>query len=149
MLGFEYGYGLANPDALVVWEAQFGDFANAGQVIIDNFIAASHDKWNLPSNLVLLLPHGQEGQGPEHSSARLERFLTLCADDNMTVCNPSTPAQYYYLLRTTGKYTNRRPLIVMTPKSLLRLPEARSRKDEFVGGKFRLVIDDEQITNKS
>ena len=149
VLGFEFGYSTADPLSLVLWEAQFGDFANAGQVIIDNFIAASHDKWNLPSNLVLLLPHGQEGQGPEHSSARLERFLTLCADDNMTVCNPSTPAQYYYLLRTTGKYTNRRPLIVMTPKSLLRLPEARSRKDEFVGGKFRLVIDDEQITNKS
>lgn len=148
VLGFEFGYSTADPLSLVLWEAQFGDFANAGQVIIDNFIAASHDKWNLPSNLVLLLPHGQEGQGPEHSSARLERFLILCADENMTVCNPSTPAQYYYLLRTTGKYTNRRPLVVMTPKSLLRLPEARSRKDEFIGGKFQLVIDDEHIANK-
>lgn len=149
VLGFEFGYSTADPLTLVLWEAQFGDFANAGQVIIDNFIAASQDKWNLPSNLVMLLPHGQEGQGPEHSSARLERFLTLCADDNMTICNPTTPAQYYYLLRTQGKYKNRRPLIIMTPKSLLRLPEARSTKDDFVGGKFQLVIDDEQINNKS
>jgi len=149
VLGFEFGYSTADPLTLVLWEAQFGDFANAGQVIIDNFIAASQDKWNLPSNMVLLLPHGQEGQGPEHSSARLERFLTLCADDNMTICNPSTPAQYYYLLRTQGKYNNRRPLIVMTPKSLLRLPEARSPKSDFVGGKYQLVIDDDYINDKS
>lgn len=149
VLGFEFGFSTADPLSLVLWEAQFGDFANAGQVIIDNFIAASQDKWNLPSNMVLLLPHGQEGQGPEHSSARLERFLTLCADDNMTICNPSTPAQYYYLLRSQGKYNNRRPLIVMTPKSLLRLPEARSPKSAFAGGKYQLVIDDEFITNKS
>jgi multifunctional 2-oxoglutarate metabolism enzyme len=148
VLGFEFGYSTADPLTLDLWEAQFGDFANAAQVIIDNFLVASQDKWNLPSNLVLLLPHGQEGQGPEHSSARLERFLTLCADDNITVCNPSTPAQYYYLLRTQGKYTNRRPLVVMTPKSLLRLPEARSRKNEFVGGSYRLVIDDETIEKK-
>jgi 2-oxoglutarate dehydrogenase E1 component len=132
-----------------LWEAQFGDFANAAQVIIDNFIVASHDKWKLPSNLVMLLPHGQEGQGPEHSSSRIERFLTLCAENNITVCNPSTPAQYYYLLRSQGTYTNRRPLVIMTPKSLLRLPESRSHKDEFVGGKYKLVIDDEQIENKS
>ena len=148
VLGFEFGFSTADPLSLVLWEAQFGDFANAAQVIIDNFLAASQDKWNLPSNLALLLPHGQEGQGPEHSSARLERFLTLCADENITVCNPSTPAQYYYLLRTQGKYTNRRPLVVMTPKSLLRLPEARSPKDEFVNGKYRLVIDDEYVTDK-
>jgi len=149
VLGFEFGYSTADPLSLVLWEAQFGDFANAGQVIIDNFIAASQDKWNLPSNIAMLLPHGQEGQGPEHSSARLERFLTLCADDNMTVCNPSTPAQYYYLLRSQGKYNNRRPLVIMTPKSLLRLPEARSDKSEFIGGKYQLVIDDNQIENKS
>lgn len=149
VLGFEFGFSTADPLTLVLWEAQFGDFANAAQVIIDNFLVASYDKWNLPSNLVMLLPHGQEGQGPEHSSARLERFLILCADDNMSVCNPSTPAQYYYLLRTQGKYTNRRPLIVMTPKSLLRLPEARSDKSEFVGGKYQLVIDDNYITNKA
>ncbi len=149
VLGFEFGYSTADPLSLVLWEAQFGDFANAAQVIIDNFITASYDKWNLPSNLVMLLPHGQEGQGPEHSSARLERFLTLCAEDNITICNPSTPAQYYYLLRTQGKYKNRRPLIIMTPKSLLRLHEARSPKDEFVGGHYKLVIDDEILTNKS
>jgi 2-oxoglutarate decarboxylase len=149
VLGFEFGFSTADPLTLVLWEAQFGDFVNAAQVILDNFLVASYDKWNLPSNLVLLLPHGQEGQGPEHSSARLERFLTLCADDNITVCNPTTPAQYYYLLRTQGTYTNRRPLIVMTPKSLLRLPEARSHKDEFIGGKFQLVIDDALITDKS
>lgn len=148
VLGFEFGYSTADPLTLVIWEAQFGDFANAAQVIIDNFIVASYDKWQLPSNLVILLPHGQEGQGPEHSSARLERFLALCADENITVSNPSTPAQYYYLLRTQGKYKNRRPLIVMTPKSLLRLPQARSPKSEFVGGKYKLVIDDDTITDK-
>jgi 2-oxoglutarate dehydrogenase E1 component len=149
VLGFEFGYSTADPLTLVLWEAQFGDFANAAQVIIDNFIAASDDKWKLPSNLAMLLPHGQEGQGPEHSSARLERFLTLCAEDNMTVCNPTSAAQYYYLLRTQGKYNYRRPLVVMTPKSLLRLPEARSGKNEFVGGSYRLVIDDNQIEDKS
>lgn len=149
VLGFEFGYSTADPLTLVLWEAQFGDFANAAQVIIDNFIAASLDKWNLPSNLVMLLPHGQEGQGPEHSSARLERFLTLCADDNITVSNPSTPAQYYYLLRTQGKYQNRRPLVVMTPKSLLRLPEARSDKNDFIGGKYEPVLDDKYISNKA
>jgi 2-oxoglutarate decarboxylase len=148
VLGFEFGYSTADPLTLVIWEAQFGDFANAAQVIIDNFIVACYDKWQLPSNLVMLLPHGQEGQGPEHSSARLERFLTLCAGDNMTVCNPSTPSQYYYLLRTQGKYTNRRPLVVMTPKSLLRLPEARSHKSEFIGGRYQLVIDDELDKNQ-
>jgi 2-oxoglutarate dehydrogenase E1 component len=149
VLGFEYGYSTADPITLVLWEAQFGDFANAGQVIIDNFITSSLTKWKLPSNLVMLLPHGQEGQGPEHSSARLERFLTLCADNNITICNPSTPAQYYYLLRTQGKYKNRRPLVIMTPKSLLRLPEARSKKEEFAGGRYRLVIDDSSINDKS
>ncbi|CAG0938882.1 partial 2-oxoglutarate dehydrogenase E1 component, partial [Candidatus Brocadiaceae bacterium] len=148
VLGFEFGFSTADPLTLDLWEAQFGDFANAAQVVIDNFLVASHDKWSLPSNLVMLLPHGQEGQGPEHSSARLERFLTLCADDNITVCNPTTPAQYYYLLRTQGKYHNRRPLVIMTPKSLLRLPEARSRKDEFIGGRFLLVIDDNEIKEK-
>jgi len=126
----------------VIWEAQFGDFANVAQPIIDNFISSSDTKWGLPSNLVILLPHGQEGQGPEHSSARLERFLALCAENNMTVCHPSTPAQYYYMLRSHGKYHNRRPLVVMTPKSLLRHPDARSRKQEFTGGKFHEVIDD-------
>ncbi|HEY3251433.1 MAG TPA: multifunctional oxoglutarate decarboxylase/oxoglutarate dehydrogenase thiamine pyrophosphate-binding subunit/dihydrolipoyllysine-residue succinyltransferase subunit, partial [Ignavibacteria bacterium] len=145
VLGFEFGYSTADPLTLVLWEAQFGDFANVAQPIIDNFISSSNTKWGLPSNITLLLPHGQEGQGPEHSSARLERFLALCAENNITVCNPSTPAQYYYLLRTQGKYHNRRPLIIMTPKSLLRLPDAKSAKSEFIGGKFKVVIDDEGI----
>ncbi len=145
VLGFEYGYSIADPLTLVIWEAQFGDFANVAQPIIDNFISSSDTKWGLPSNLTLLLPHGQEGQGPEHSSARLERFLALCAENNMTVCHPSTPAQYYYLLRGQGKYNNRRPLVIMTPKSLLRHPDARSPKSEFTGGKFRVVIDDEFV----
>jgi multifunctional 2-oxoglutarate metabolism enzyme len=148
VLGFEFGYSTADPVTLVIWEAQFGDFANAAQVIIDNFITSSYTKWQLPSNLVMLLPHGQEGQGPEHSSSRLERFLIMCADDNMTVANPSTPAQYYYLLRSQAKYTRRRPLVVMTPKSLLRLPEARSNKDAFVNGKFIPVIDDDSVSDK-
>ncbi len=149
VLGFEFGYSIADPLTLVMWEAQFGDFANAAQVIIDNFIVSSNTKWHLPSNLIMLLPHGQEGQGPEHSSARLERFLALCAEDNITVCNPSTPAQYYYLLRTQGKYNRRRPLIIMTPKSLLRHPEAKSSKEEFIDGKYMLVIDDDSISDKS
>jgi 2-oxoglutarate decarboxylase len=149
VLGFEFGYSIADPITLVLWEAQFGDFANAAQVMIDNFIVSSLSKWQLPSNLVLLLPHGYDGQGPEHSSARLERFLTLCADNNITVCNPSTPAQYYYLLRIQGKYKNRRPLVILTPKSLLRLPEARSRKDEFIDGRFKTVIDDDSIEFKN
>jgi 2-oxoglutarate decarboxylase len=142
VLGFEYGYSTADPINLVLWEAQFGDFANAAQPIIDNFVAGSDYKWKVPTNLVLLLPHGQEGQGPEHSSARIERFLELCANGNMTVCYPSTPAQYYHLLRTQGKYKRRRPLIVFTPKSLLRHPEARSTKEEILNGSYRFVIDD-------
>jgi 2-oxoglutarate dehydrogenase E1 component len=145
VLGFEFGYSIADPLTLVLWEAQFGDFANAGQVIIDNFITSSDTKWGLPSNLAMLLPHGQEGQGPEHSSARLERFLALCAESNITVCSPSTAAQYYYLLRGHGKYKKRRPLVVMTPKSLLRLPEARSPKSDFIGGSYKVVIDDDSV----
>ncbi|MEP7146339.1 MAG: multifunctional oxoglutarate decarboxylase/oxoglutarate dehydrogenase thiamine pyrophosphate-binding subunit/dihydrolipoyllysine-residue succinyltransferase subunit [bacterium] len=142
VLGFEYGYSTADPITLVMWEAQFGDFVNAAQVIIDNFISCSYTKWGLPNNLVLLLPHGQEGQGPEHSSARLERFLTLCADDNMIVCNPTNSEQYFHLLRRQSKQKRKRPLIVMTPKSLLRLPEAKSKKEEFTKGMFDEIIDD-------
>ncbi|MGB3016700.1 MAG: multifunctional oxoglutarate decarboxylase/oxoglutarate dehydrogenase thiamine pyrophosphate-binding subunit/dihydrolipoyllysine-residue succinyltransferase subunit [Ignavibacteria bacterium] len=142
VLGFEYGYSTADPITLVVWEAQFGDFANAGQVIIDNFISSSYAKWSLPCNIVLMLPHGQEGQGPEHSSARLERFLTLCAEDNMIVCNPTTPAQLFHLLRRQSKQHKKRPLVIMTPKSLLRLPEARSYKKDFVEQTFMEIIDD-------
>jgi len=148
VLGFEYGYSTADPLALVLWEAQFGDFANGAQVIIDNFIVASFEKWKLPNNIVLLLPHGFEGQGSEHSSARLERFLTLCAQDNMQVCNLTTPAQYFHLLRRQIKQMMMKPLVIMTPKSLLRLPEAKSSKNEFINGRFLEVIDDTSIKGK-
>lgn len=142
VLGFEYGYSTADPLSLVMWEAQFGDFSNSAQVIIDNFIVASFKKWQMPNSVVMLLPHGYEGQGPEHSSARLERFLILCAEDNMQVCNCSTPAQYFHLLRRHIKRVERRPLVIMTPKSLLRLPEAVSPLEEFLNGSFNEVIDD-------
>jgi len=147
VLGFEYGYSIADPLTLVLWEAQFGDFANGAQVIIDNFITGSKTKWDLPTNLVLLLPHGQEGQGPEHSSARVERFLILSANNNMTVANPTTPAQYFHLLRNQMINREEKPLIIFTPKSLLRLPAARSVTKEFTEGKFLQVIDDSTITN--
>ncbi len=147
VLGFEYGYSTADPLALVIWEAQFGDFANGAQVIIDNFIVASFEKWQMPNSVVMLLPHGYEGQGSEHSSARLERFLILCAEDNMQVCNPTTPAQYFHLLRRQIKRVERRPLIIMTPKSLLRHPEAKSPKEDFITGIFKEIIDD-PVENK-
>jgi len=149
VLGFEYGYSTADPLALVIWEAQFGDFANGAQIIIDNFIVASYEKWNLPNSIVMLLPHGYEGQGPEHSSARLERFLILCAEDNMQVCNVSTPAQYFHLLRRQVKHAANKPLVIMTPKSLLRHAEAKSTKKEFLTGKFYEVIDDLTVNDKS
>jgi 2-oxoglutarate dehydrogenase E1 component len=142
VMGFEFGYAVADPSTLVLWEAQFGDFANSAQVIIDQFIAGSEQKWNQTCDLVLLLPHGQEGQGPEHSSARLERFLTLCAENNMSVANVSTPAQYYHLLMRQMRDDVRRPLIVMSPKSLLRHPKAVSTFDEIAGGSFQPVLDD-------
>jgi 2-oxoglutarate dehydrogenase E1 component len=148
VLGFEYGYSTADPLALVIWEAQFGDFSNGAQIIIDNFIVASYEKWNLPNSIVMLLPHGYEGQGPEHSSARLERFLILCAEDNMQVCNVSTPAQYFHLLRRQIKHTVHKPLVIMTPKSLLRHPEAKSSKKEFLSGTFKEIIDDASADNK-
>jgi multifunctional 2-oxoglutarate metabolism enzyme len=142
VLGFEFGYSVADPLTLVLWEAQFGDFANGAQVIIDNFIASSESKWQQPCDLVLLLPHGVEGQGPEHSSARLERFLTLCAEDNMRVCNPTTAAQYFHLLRRQVRDAKRIPLVVMTPKSILRHPKSASRPEELANGQFSLVLPD-------
>ncbi len=141
VLGFEYGYTLADPRTLVVWEAQFGDFANGAQVIIDQFLASGETKWLRMSGLVLLLPHGYEGQGPEHSSARLERYLQLCAERNMVVANFSTPANYFHGLRRQLKRNFRKPLVVMTPKSLLRHKLAVSKLAEFAtGSAFRPVI---------
>jgi 2-oxoglutarate dehydrogenase E1 component len=145
VLGFEFGYGLDAPHTLVMWEAQFGDFANGAQVIIDQFVSSSESKWQRDSGVVLLLPHGYEGQGPEHSSARLERYLQLCAEDNMQVCYPSTPAQYFHLLRRQMKRNFRKPLIVMTPKSMLRLKAAGSPLEKFVAGRFQEVLDDTEV----
>jgi 2-oxoglutarate dehydrogenase E1 component len=145
VLGFEYGYTLEKPDALVVWEAQFGDFANGAQVIIDNFLMSSEQKWNLTSGLVMLLPHGYEGQGPEHSSARLERYLQLCAEDNIFVANCTTPANFFHLLRRQLLLPFRKPCVVMSPKSLLRHPECVSTLEDLTRGTFQRVIPDAQV----
>jgi len=146
VLGFEYGYSVAGQDSLVLWEAQFGDFVNAAQVIVDQFISSGQAKWGQLSRLTLLLPHGHEGQGPEHSSARLERFLQLCAEDNLRVACPSTPAQYFHLLRRQALGWPIRPLVVMTPKSLLRHPAATSSVSELTGGQFHPVLPDRSGT---
>ncbi len=143
-MGFEYGYSVERPDALVLWEAQFGDFFNGAQTIVDEFVSSSEQKWGQRSSVVLLLPHGYEGQGPDHSSARIERFLTMCAESNMTVAYPSTPASYFHLLRRQAYSRPRRPLIVFTPKSMLRLKAATSVPEDFTQGRFRPVQPDRQ-----
>src|SRR6266851_2455522 len=146
-LGFEYGFSRDYPEALVLWEAQFGDFANGAQVIVDQFISAGEDKWNLPAGLVMLLPHGYEGQGPEHSSARMERFMQLAAEDNMQICQPSTAAQYFHMLRRQARRPWRKPLIVFTPKSMLRHPDACSNLDDFAAPHFLQVVPDRDVTD--
>jgi len=148
-MGFEYGYSVEREDALVIWEGQFGDFANGAQTIIDEFISSALQKWGERSSLVLLLPHGYEGQGPDHSSARIERYLQLCAEQNMTVAQPSNPASYFHLLRWHVKNPARRPLIIFTPKSMLRLRAAASAITDFTSGYFQSVISDDSIINAS
>ena len=148
-LGFEYGYAVTAPEALVLWEAQYGDFVNGAEIIIDQFLVSGLAKWRQTSRLTLLLPHGYEGSGPEHSSARLERFLALGAEGNIRVVYPTTPAQYFHLLRRQARHADARPLVVMTPKSLLRLPAAASRPSELASGAFRSVIDDPRVADNA
>lgn len=148
VLGFEYGYSVTVSDTLVMWEAQYGDFANVAQTVVDQFISSGRAKWGQESSVTLLLPHGYEGGGPEHSSARLERYLQLCAEGNMRVAYPSTPAQYFHILRRQARTAERRPLILMQPKSLLRLPEAASKLSDLTSGSFQTVIDDATVANQ-
>src|SRR5260370_4052875 len=145
VMGFEYGFSRDYPEALVLWEAQFGDFANGAQIIVDQFIAAGEAKWGLLSGVVMLLPHGYEGQGPEHSSARIERYLQLAANDNIQICQPSTAAQYFHLLRRQALRPWRKPLIVFTPKSMLRHPDASSSLAEFSRERFLNVLPDNDV----
>lgn len=148
-LGYEYGYSLQREDALVAWEAQFGDFANTAQAVIDEYVAAAEQKWGLQSGVIMLLPHGYEGQGPDHSSARIERYLQLCAENNMTVAQPTTPANYFHLLRRQAYARPRKPLIVFTPKSMLRLRGATSEVEDFTTGTFQPVIDDPNVADRA
>jgi len=149
VMGFDYGYAMTSPETLTIWEAQFGDFANGAQIMIDQFLSAAEDKWKVQNGLVLLLPHGYEGQGAEHSSARLERFLQLCAQENMTVANCTSPANFYHLLRRQQKRHFRRPLVVMSPKSLLRHPRVKSTMEDLAQGAFQPIIpDNDVIANK-
>src|SRR4029450_8662806 len=142
VLGFEYGYSVENPDALVAWEAQFGDFANGGQSIVDEFVSAGEAKWGQRSSVTLLLPHGHEGQGPDHTSCRPERYLQLCAEDNMRVAIPTTPANYFHLLRRQALSSKKKPLVVFTPKSLLRHRLCVSQVADFTTGTFQPVMGD-------
>ncbi len=144
-MGFEYGYSLARPNALVMWEAQFGDFVNGAQTVVDEFISSAEQKWGQTSGVTLLLPHGYEGQGPDHSSARPERFLQICAQNNMTVAMPTLPSNYFHLLRWQVHNPHHKPLIVFTPKSMLRLKAAASKAEEFTTGRFRPVIGDASV----
>ena len=148
-LGFEYGYAHSNPNSLVMWEGQFGDFVNGAQIVIDQYIVAGEDKWNQQNGLVLLLPHGFEGQGPEHSSARIERFLQMCAEDNIQVVNATTAAQYFHVLRRQLLRDIRKPLVIFTPKQPLRMKESRSHISEFTSGSFLEVLDDPHVTDKA
>jgi 2-oxoglutarate dehydrogenase E1 component len=144
-MGFEYGYSLARPESLVMWEAQFGDFVNGAQSVVDEYISAAEQKWGQTSGVTLLLPHGYEGQGPDHSSARIERFLQLCAQNNMTVAMPTSPSNYFHLLRWQVHNPHHKPLVVFTPKSMLRLKAAASKAEEFTTGQFRPVIGDDTV----
>ena len=147
VLGFEYGYSMANPNALVLWEAQFGDFVNGAQIIVDQYLCSAETKWQRMNGLVLLLPHGYEGQGPEHSSARIERFLQQCAEQNMVMTNITTAANFFHALRRQQTWAFRKPLIVFTPKANLRHPGSSSKLEEFTAGGFKEIYDDSAVTD--